>query len=150
MRSQTRFVGILGLALCVASSCYGAAVSGTVKGQDGAPIEGAFVQAQNTKTKISLYVLTDHQGHYSVEKLPAGDYRVQVRATGFRAEPKSGVTLTADQNFAADFSMQPGPVRWNELSIYQAKKLWPEDHAKQIIFTQAALSATGFKRAWLL
>ena len=136
MRSQSRFVAILGLALYLASSCYGATVSGTVKGQDGAPIEGAFVQAQNNKTKISLYVLTDRQGHYSVEKLPPGDYRVQVRATGFRAEPKSGVALTADQNFAADFSMQPGIVRWNELSIYQAKKLWPEDHAKQIIFTR--------------
>lgn len=136
MRSQSRFVAIVGLALYLASSCYGATVSGTVKGQDGAPIEGAFVQAQNTKTKISMYVLTDHQGRYSVEKLPAGDYRMQVKATGFRAEPKSGVALAADQNFEADFSMQPGIVRWNELSIYQAKKLWPEAHAKQIIFTR--------------
>ncbi len=61
MRFQSKLVSILGLALYAASSCYGATVSGTVKGQDGAPIEGAFVQAQNTKTKISMYVLTDHQ-----------------------------------------------------------------------------------------
>jgi virginiamycin B lyase len=136
MRSQTRFVAILSLALYLASSCYGATVSGTVKGQDGAPIEGAFVQTQNTKTKISVYVLSDRQGHYRVDKLPSGDYRMQVKATGFRAEPKSGVALTVDQSVGIDFSMQPGIVRWNELNIYQAKKLWPEEKAKQTIFTK--------------
>jgi len=136
VRSHTRFLAILGLTLYLASSSYAATVSGTVKGPDGAPLEGAFVQAQNTKTKISLFVLSDRQGHYRADQLPAGEYRLQVKATGFRAEPKSGVTLTADQNEAVDFSMQPGIVRWNELSIYQAKKLWPEEKAKQTIFTK--------------
>ena len=111
-------------------------VSGTVKGPDGAPVEGAFVQAQNTKTKMSFFVLSDHEGHYRVEKLPAGEYRVQVKATGLRADPKSGVALTADQSVALDFALQTGMVRWNELSIYQAKKLWPEENAKQQIFTK--------------
>src|SRR5579864_818518 len=97
MRSQTKLLAILGLALYLAASCYGASVSGTVKGPDGAPFEGAFIQAQNTKTKISFFVLSDHEGKYRVEKLPAGEYRVQVKATGFRADPKSGVAVTADQ-----------------------------------------------------
>ena len=127
---------MLGLALFLAASCYGATLSGTVKGPDGAPVEGAFVQAQNTKTKISFFVLSDHQGHYRVEKLPAGDYRVQVKATGLRADPKSGVALTADQSASLDFALETGTVRWNELSIYQAKKLWPEEKAKQQIFTK--------------
>ena len=83
MRSQAKFLALAGLALFLAASCYGATLSGTVKGPDGAPVEGAFVQAQNTKTKISFFVLSDHQGHYRVEKLPAGEYRVQVKATGF-------------------------------------------------------------------
>src|SRR5271165_1737711 len=136
MRSRTRFLAILGLALYLAPSIHAATVSGTVKGADGAPIEGAFVQAQNSKTKISLFVLSDRQGRYRADQLPAGEYRLQVKATGFRSEPKSGVTLTADQNAAIDFSLQPGIVRWNELSIYQAKKLWPEEKAKQTIFTK--------------
>ena len=99
MRSQSKFVAILGLALYLAASCYGATVSGTVKGPDGAPVEGAFVQAQNTKTKISFFVLSDHQGHYRVEKLPAGEYRVQVKATGLRADPKSGVASDGGPKF---------------------------------------------------
>ncbi len=136
MRSKPKFLALVGLGLFFAASCYGASVSGTVKGPDGAPVEGAFIQAQNTKTKMSFFVLSDHQGHYSVEKLPAGDYRVQVKATGFRADPKSGVALTAEQTLSLDFALQTGMVRWNELSIYQAKRLWPEEKAKQTIFKE--------------
>src|SRR5580700_2679224 len=136
MRSHTKLLAILGLSLYLAATCYGASVTGTVKGPDGAPVEGAFIQAQNTKTKMSFFVLSDHAGHYRVEKLPAGEYRVQIKATGFRADPKSGVAVTADQNVALDFVLVSGMVRWNELSIYQAKKLWPEENAKQQIFTK--------------
>ena len=136
MRSPTKFLALVGLALFVAASCTGATLTGTVKGPDGAPVEGAFVQAQNTKTKISFFVLSDRQGHYRVEKLPEGEYSVQVKATGLRADPKSGVALTADQSASLDFALQTGMVRWNELSIYQAKKLWPEENAKQQIFTK--------------
>jgi virginiamycin B lyase len=136
MRSQLKFLVLAGLALFVGASTHGATVSGTVKGPDGSPVEGAFVQAQNTKTKMSFFVLSDRQGRYRVEKLPEGEYRVQIKATGFRADPKSGVTLTADQSVSFDFAVEAAPVRWNELSIYQAKKLWPEEKAKQTIFTE--------------
>jgi hypothetical protein len=136
VRSQTKFLVLAGLALFLAASCFGATVSGTVKGPDGAPVEGAFVQAQNTKTKISVFVLSDHEGNYRAEKLPVGEYRVQVKATGLRGDPKSGVSLATDQSLVLDFALQTGVVRWNELSIYQAKKLWPEEKAKQTIFTK--------------
>ena len=53
----------------------GATITGTVKGPDGAPFRGAFVQAQNTETRITVNVLSDPDGKYQVEKLPAGDYR---------------------------------------------------------------------------
>ena len=89
MKSYSRFLALAGLALFLTGSCIGATLSGTVKGPDGAPLEGVFVQAQNTKTKMSYFVLSNHDGRYRVEKLPAGDYRVQVKATGFRADPKS-------------------------------------------------------------
>ena len=56
MGSRSKFLALLSLALFVLRrSCYGATISGTVKGPDGAPVEGAFIQAQNTKTKISVF-----------------------------------------------------------------------------------------------
>lgn len=136
MRSKTKILALAGIALFLVASCFGATLSGTVRGPNGTPLGGAFVQAQNTKTKISVFVLSDHEGHYRVENLSAGDYRVQAKATGLRGDARSGVALNADQSVALDFSMASGVVRWNELSIYQAKKLWPEEKAKQIIFTK--------------
>jgi virginiamycin B lyase len=136
MKPQTKFSSLGAVALILAVTSYGAEISGAVKGPDGAPVEGVFVQAQNAKTKISFFVLTDHQGRYRAEKLPAGDYSVQIKAAGFRADPRSGVTLASDQNASLDFTLAPAPVRWNELSIYQAKKLWPDEKAKETIFSR--------------
>ena len=54
----------LGAMLFVASLCYGATITGTVKGPDGNPFEGAFVQAQNAKTRITVSVLSGKDGRY--------------------------------------------------------------------------------------
>ena len=62
-------------------------------GPDGAPFRGAFVQARHAGLKMTVSVLSDNQGRYIVENLPAGDYRVQVRAIGYKADAKGGVKL---------------------------------------------------------
>ena len=59
-----------------------ASISGTVTGPDGAPLRAAFVQARHGKLKMTVSVLTDKAGRYVVENLPAGDYRLSVRALG--------------------------------------------------------------------
>jgi virginiamycin B lyase len=133
LRPPNKFLVLLGFTLLLGSVCYGATVTGTVKGPDGAPFQGAFVEAQNTKTKINVIVLSDSQGRYHIENLPAGDYRVQIRAVGYRVDPRSGVTLTADQNASFDFALQKGMVRWSDISYYQAKQLWPAAKGKDLI-----------------
>jgi hypothetical protein len=110
----------------LASFSRAATITGTVKGPDGTPFEGAFVQAQNVKTKITVNVLSDKQGRYRVEKLPAGDYALRIRAIGFKADPRNGVSLAADQNGSFDFALEKGQVRWSDLSYYQGKQLFPE------------------------
>ncbi len=67
-----------------ASAAGAATIAGTVKGPDGAPFRGAFVQARNAATKITVSVLSDTQGHYQVPDLPAGDYRLAIRAPGYK------------------------------------------------------------------
>ena len=98
MRAASGFVGVLTLALLPGSLALGATVTGTVKAPDGAPFRGAFVQAQNSNTKIMVSVLSDRLGQYRIENLPAGPYQLQVRAVGYRADPRAGVNLSADQN----------------------------------------------------
>ena len=69
-------------AVMVASPAHAASISGTVTGPDGAPLRAAFVQARHGKLKMTVSVLTDTAGRYAVENLPAGDYRLSVRALG--------------------------------------------------------------------
>jgi len=73
-------------AIALGSSAYAGTISFTVKGPDGAPFKGAFVQAQNTKNKITMAVLSDAQGHYRAEDLGAGDYTVSIKSVGYKAE----------------------------------------------------------------
>ena len=134
MRLLIKATALISLLIFVASTCSGATIAGRVNGTDGAPFQGAFVEAQNVKSRITVIVLSDRLGRYRIPDLPAGDYRVQIRATGYRADPRSGVTLADDQNASFDFALQSAPVRWNEISQYQATQLWPPAKGKDLIF----------------
>src|SRR5207237_3036297 len=72
-------LGVLGFVVGAASFAEAATISGTVTGPDGAPLRAAFVQARNAKTKITVSVLSNAQGRYHVDNLPAGEYRLQIR-----------------------------------------------------------------------
>jgi virginiamycin B lyase len=133
MRSASKLVAFLILVAVFSSLVRAATVTGNVKGPDNTPFEGAFVQAINAKTHISVSVLTDKQGRYRVENLPAGEYQVRVRAVGFTTDPRSAVNLTADQNISFDFALQKGTVRWSDLSLYQGKRLLPEGKGKETL-----------------
>jgi streptogramin lyase len=133
MRLRSSFFRLAVSIVLLASFSRAASITGTVKGPDGAPFQGAFVEARNLKMKMTVIVLSDSQGHYRLEKLPAGEYRVQIDATGYRAEPRSGVNLSADQRTSFNFALQPGLVRWNETHLYQEKALWPADKGKDLL-----------------
>ena len=135
MRPAKNLAFVVSLIALSSSCAFAATATGTVKGPDGAPFEGAFVQAVNAKTRVMVSVLADKQGRYRIENLPAGEYQVRVRAVGFTADPRSAVTLAADQNASFDFALQKGTVRWSDLNLYQGKKLLPEGAGKQVLST---------------
>ena len=65
-------LGVLGLIALAVPSGEAATINGTVVGPDGAPYRAAFVQARNAKLKMTVSVLSDSQGRYTVENLPEG------------------------------------------------------------------------------
>lgn len=133
-RVINRFVAAIGLVVFACAGGRAATIAGKVNGADGAPFQGAFVEAQNSKTKITVIVLSDSAGRYRIPDLSAGDYRVFIRAVGYRAEPRTGVSLAAEQDASLDFALQKAPVRWNEISQYQASQLWPAAKGKDLLF----------------
>jgi virginiamycin B lyase len=120
------------------SCAYGATISGTVKGPDGAPFKAAFVQARNKKTRITVSVLSDRDGRYRVDDLPAGEYDLGIRAIGYRAGARTGVTLAASQDVSFDWALQKGAVRWSDLTLYQGEKLLPDLPGKELLFGPTA------------
>ena len=125
MKSTSRFAGLLTAVFLFATFAQAATVTGSVKSPDGTPFRGAFVQAQNTGTRVLVSVLTDKDGRYRIENLPVGKYQVQVKAVGYRSDPRTDVSLTAEQNASYDFALQQGMVRWSDLSQYQGEVLVP-------------------------
>jgi virginiamycin B lyase len=129
-----RILGLLSAVVFSTSFAYGATITGSVKGPDGAPFKGAFVQAQNTKTRITVNVLSQKDGKYSFDDLPGGEYEVRIRAIGYSADPRTGVTLSEHQAASFDWALQKGTVRWRDLSLYQGEKLLPNLQGKEMIF----------------
>lgn len=137
-------IAALASILILGTASYGATIDGTVKGPDGSPLKAVFVEAQNSKTRITTMVLSNDSGRYHIENLPAGEYRVTIKATGYGADPKSGVSLTADQNTSFDFTLHAATVRWNELSIYQGRELLPVAAGKDTLFS-TCMTCHGFQ-----
>src|SRR5947199_9225445 len=104
MWSLTMF-GTVAAVVLAASYGEAATLTGTVTGPDGAPFRAAFVQARNARTKITVSVLTNNQGQYRAENLGAGDYRVSIRAPGFKADTKSRLKLAAEDNASQHFKL---------------------------------------------
>ena len=134
MQRISKILALMSAMIFLAAFAHGATITGTVKGPDGAPFKGAFVQAQNTKTKITVNVLSHKDGNYRVEDLPAGEYVLRIRAVGYQADPRTGVTLTASQSASMDWALKPGTVRWRDLSLYQGEKLIPNIRGKEMVF----------------
>jgi virginiamycin B lyase len=135
----------LGCALAtLAPLAQAATIGGTVTGPDTAPYAGAFVQAQNSQTKMMESVLSDRQGHYRVPQLPDGDYEVWAKATGLKSAAPVKVKLGGDQPAAMDFALAKTPVQWSELSLYQGSVLLPDGPGKKALFANC-FACHGFE-----
>jgi len=127
------WLGAVALAPLLMSTAQAATVAGTVKGPDGAPFRGAFVQAQHAGTKITTSVLSDRQGRYRFENLAAGTYQLRVRAVGYSADPRNALNLAAAQSVSHEFALKSGKVRWADLSQYQGTELFPDVLGNQVL-----------------
>jgi virginiamycin B lyase len=137
--NQVRTVVLLALFLpSFVFAASGGSISGVVKAEDGAPFRAAFVRAQNVKTKMRMMVLTDNQGRYRTDSLPAGTYEVWATATGYRGDPdrRTDVVVHDGETTTASFTMKKGSVQWSQLTKYQAGILLPERKGKEVVLQE--------------
>jgi hypothetical protein len=88
----------------------GGRIEGKVTDAKGAAIAGARVSVTDEVTNQATTAVTDQQGRYKIEGLPAGNYTVVVSATGFSDGRKESVKVDEDSSAAIDLRLEVAPV----------------------------------------
>src|SRR5689334_228906 len=91
---------------------YGAGgrIEGKVIDPKGAAVPGATVKVTNQTTKQEFTAVTDAQGRYKVEGLPAGVYDVSVAAAGFKETRQADVKVDDDAVKQTDLRLEIAPI----------------------------------------
>jgi hypothetical protein len=73
-------------------------ISGTVQDPQGAVVSGAQVKATNSSTGVTLTTTSDSAGLFRVNLIPAGEYKVEVAAQGFKTAVQSNILVAAGRD----------------------------------------------------
>ena len=80
-------------------------LQGVVKNSSGAPVSGAFVKMKNAERRLTFMVISQAQGHYSVNSLPTGKYVVQGIGGDYQSDPSTPVEVAAGKPVTVDLSL---------------------------------------------
>ena len=129
----------------VRAADFAGSVSGVVKNASGEALSGAYVKLINPERRLTFMVVSQAQGHYTVNNLPPGNYTVQGVGNGFQSKPMpvaladgkpttADVSLTDQQgNVPNGWIRSPGRVAGNELDAELAPPKLPEGAGKAIV-----------------
>src|SRR5438270_2489709 len=85
-------------------------IQGTITDPSGAAVPTATVTATNVATNAKTVQQTTETGFYSIAALPAGQYTVNVTATGFQSVTQEKVLVDALATITVNLSLQVGSV----------------------------------------
>jgi hypothetical protein len=100
---------VLSLPLFVAHAA-GGRIEGKVTDPKGAAIPAATVTVTNQASKQEFTSVTDAQGRYKIEGLPAGIYSVRVSVKGFNEGRRDEVKVEDNSSAAIDLRLEITPV----------------------------------------
>ena len=101
---------IVASAVMMAQTGGGATLVGTVKDASGSFVAQASVTVVNTATAFVTTTTTTAEGAYYVPYLIPGDYRVSVKAAGFKEFVREGLTLRSAEVPRVDIVLEVGAV----------------------------------------
>lgn len=101
---------VLSLPLLIAHAAAGGRIEGKITDPKGAAIPAATVTVTNQVTKQDFTAVTDAQGRYKVEGLPAGIYIVRVAVKGFNEGRRDDVNVEDDSSATIDLRLEIAPV----------------------------------------
>jgi outer membrane receptor protein involved in Fe transport len=87
-----------------------AVLQGRVRDRNGAVVPRARISAQNIAIGLKRVGETDAEGNYQIAALPVGNYRVEARAQGFRAEVVEHLNIEVARIIVQDFRLEVGDI----------------------------------------
>jgi iron complex outermembrane receptor protein len=90
-------LGTASPATSLAQDAVVSSISGTVMDVSGSVVPNAAIDVTNETTKQVQRAVSDSQGRYSINHLPAGSYILHVQAKGFAEMSRSHLLLTPGQ-----------------------------------------------------
>src|ERR1700739_890182 len=102
--------GVLGMIPVLAGLAAGQAFAqttfgtfvGTVRDPSGSVVAGSIVSATNNGTSAKRSTLTDKDGGYVLVNIEAGNYAIEIQASGFQPFRIKSVDLTARETVRTD------------------------------------------------
>jgi carboxypeptidase family protein len=85
-------------------------ISGTVTDPSGAVLPNVKMEMTNSGTGAVRTAETGANGHYSIQLLPVGNYKITGSLEGFQTEVRSGIELTVGREAIVDMRLQVGAV----------------------------------------
>jgi len=89
-----------------------ARLTGSITDPNGAVVSGASIAITNLGTQRSQTVQSDAEGNYVVNALPPGNYRVEVKQSGFKTVTQQ-ITLQTQQVATLNVQLEIGQVTEN-------------------------------------
>jgi outer membrane receptor for ferrienterochelin and colicin len=137
-------VSVGGSASAFAQGVTTGAISGTVTGSGGEPIEGAQVQISNRATGFTAGGITRSGGSYFVQGLEVGGpYSVSVRRIGFEPQTRNNLRVGLSANTKADFTMTPQATTLSEVVVRAETS---SDISPSAVGTKTTVSDTVIQR----
>lgn len=98
-------------------------ITGTVKDEKGAVINGAEVTVTNKATNEARAVSSDDEGTYAVALLPPGVYEIAVKAQGFKRASFDNVRVAITETTTVNAELIVGAVTEDAVTITSAAPL---------------------------
>ncbi|HEY2471396.1 MAG TPA: carboxypeptidase regulatory-like domain-containing protein [Terracidiphilus sp.] len=87
---------------------YAGELAGHVRATSGGPVEGAIIAAEDLATHRREIATTTADGEFRFSQLPAGEYRLEVTAPGFKTFVVAQLPLVAGDAATANAVLSPG------------------------------------------
>jgi virginiamycin B lyase len=117
-------------------------IEGVVQDASGKPVTGAFVKLKNNDRHLVFMVISQAQGHYTVNNLPAGQYVIQGVGGGYQSSASAPVDVADGKTAKQDLSLtakqgtmlpRAWPMKTPEALMVNVSKELPEGDGKKLV-----------------